>query len=221
MGERMKMLILLGGLHHDFDGFARTMKSLFEANDWSVETTYDLDVLMRLEKTDYQVVLSYTCLAKNTAGQEKPTPERLTDEQIHALGNWVQQGGGLLAAHCATAIGESNPELARLLGGNFISHPAPFTFTLYPVSDGHPITRAVPAFDVLDEFYIERCEPSVMIHMSADYQGATYPMVWSKREGRGRVVHIAPGHFADVWNHPHYQRLMLQAVNWLIEERAT
>ena len=215
----MNMLITLGGLYHDFDGFARVMKSLYEANGWSVESTYDLDVLSRLHEADYQVVLSYTCLSKNTPEQEKPTPARFSDEQVRGLASWVGHGGGLLAAHCATVIGESNPELARLLGGSFISHPAPFTFTVYPVSDGQPIANNVPAFDVHDEFYIERCEPSVAIHMSADYEGATHPMVWSKLEGGGRVVHIAPGHFADVWNHPLYQRLMIKAVDWLTEEQ--
>ena len=220
MDTRTKhMLILLGGLHHDFDGFGRAMKPVFETDDWSVESTYDLDVLTRLDEADYQVVLSYTCLSKNIPEQEKPTPERLTDEQIHGLSGWVQQGGGLLAVHCATVIGESNPDLARLLGGSFISHPAPLAFTVYPVSDGHPIISNVPPFDVHDEFYIERCEPSVAIHMSAEYEGATHPMAWSKPEGVGRVVHIAPGHFPDVWNHPHYQRLMIQAVHWLSEER--
>jgi type 1 glutamine amidotransferase len=220
MNTRAKhMLILLGGLHHDFDGFARVIKSLFEAEDWSVEATYDLDVLTRLSKANDQVVLSYICLLKNSPSQENPTPERLTDAQVHGLASWVQQGGGLLAVHCATVIGDSNPDLARLLGGSFISHPAPFTFTISPVSDGHPITKDVPAFEMYDEFYIERCEPSAAIHMSADYEGATYPMAWSRPEGVGRVVHIAPGHFPDVWNHPDYQRLMIQAVHWLTEER--
>ena len=220
MNTRAKhMLIILGGLYHDFDGFARAMQSLFEANDWSVEATYDLDVLKRLDKADYQVVLSFTCFSKNTPEQKVPTPERLTDEQVRGLAGWVQHGGGLLAVHCATVIGESDQELSRLLGGAFISHPAPLTFTVNPVSDKHPITSGVSAFDVYDEFYIERCESSVAIHMSAVYEGRSYPMVWSKPEGAGRVAHIAPGHFPEVWSHPLYQRLMIQAVNWLTEER--
>ena len=218
MDARVKrMLIILGGLYHDFDGFARAMKSLFETEQWSIETTYDLDVLTRLDHADYQVILSYTCFSKNTPGQEKPTPERLTDEQVSGLANWVQHGGGLLAAHCATVVGESNPDLERLLGGAFISHPAPVTFTVCPISDGHPITKDVMAFDVHDEFYIERCNPSVAIHLSAEYEGRTHPMAWSKPDGAGRVVHIAPGHFLEVWHHPLYQRLLIQAVNWLVE----
>jgi len=220
MSARAKhLLIILGDLYHDFDGFALAMTSLFEEDGWPVGATCDLDVLTRLDKADYQVVLSYTCLSKNIPEQAASTPERLTGEQVCGLADWVQNGGGLLAIHSATVIGESDPELSRLLGGAFISHPAPFTFAVDPVSDEHPITSGVPAFDVYDEFYIERCEPSVAIHMTAIYEGKTYPMVWSKPEGAGRVAHIAPGHFPEVWKHPLYQRSMIQAVNWLTEER--
>lgn len=220
MSARTKrILIILGGLYHDFDGFACAMASLFEAEGWTVEATYDLDVLKRLDSVGCQVVLSYTCLSKNGPEQEKATPERLTGEQVSALAGWVQSGGALLALHCATVLGESGPELAQLLGGRFISHPKPFTFTIYPVFGQHPIIDGVPALDVYDEFYIERCEPSVEIHMVAVNEGIAHPMVWSKQEGIGRVAYIAPGHFPEVWNLLPYQRLMIQAINWLTEER--
>src|SRR3972149_4298904 len=124
MNTRAKyILIILGGLYHDFDGFARAMKLLFEADDWSVEATYDLDVLTRLDKKECQVVLSYTCLSKNSPEQETPTPERLTDEQVHGLAGWGQHGGGLLAGYCATGVGGSNFDLARRLGGYFFFPP--------------------------------------------------------------------------------------------------
>ena len=210
-----RILILLGGRYHDFDGFARAMAPIYEAEGWPIEATYDLDVLTCLDKVGCEIVLVYTCFSKNEPDQAERTPERLTDEQVRGLADWVQKGGALLAAHCATVVGESGPELGRLLGGTFISHPPPFTFTISPVSDEHPITRGVPAFDVYDEFYMERCEPSVKIHMIAVDQTVAHPMVWSKQEGAGRVVHIAPGHFPEVWNLRPYQRLMVQAVSWL------
>lgn len=214
-----RLLILLGGLYHDFDGFARAMTSLFETEGWSVEATYDLDVLTCLDRANYQVVLTYTCLSKSRPEQEKATPERLTEEQVRGLMGWVQNGGALLAAHCGTVIGESHPDLGMLLGGRFISHPAPFNFTVYPLFGQHPITEGIPAFDVHDEFYIEHYESSVDIHMIAMQEGVAHPMVWSKQEGAGRVVHVAPGHFPEVWNLLPYQRLMIQAVNWLAEDR--
>jgi type 1 glutamine amidotransferase len=141
----------------------------------------------------------------------------LTNEQVRGLTDWVRNGGGLLTVHCATVVGESDPELRRLFGGEFRSHPAPFTFTVHPVATAHPITSGVAAFDVYDEFYIEECEPSVAIHMFAVYNGASYPMVWSKLEGAGRVAHIALGHFPEVWKLAPYQRLLTQAADWLTE----
>jgi type 1 glutamine amidotransferase len=66
------------------------------------------------------------------------------------------------------------------------------------------------AFEILDEFYIQKYDPCVEIHMIALYQGVAYPMVWSRTEGNGRVACVAPGHFSHFWSHPSYQRLMLQ-----------
>ena len=212
------ILILLGGMWHDFDGFVNVMKPVFEAEGCQVEATYDLDVLTRLNQSCCDLVLSYTCLFKHRQGYDDIGPEKLTDEQVHGLTRWVRRGGGLLAAHAATVIGDSRPELGTLFGGVFDSHPEPFTFSIYPLSGEHPITTGIQAFDVYDEFYIQKYDPSVELHMTAIYQNVAYPMAWSKPEGKGRVAHVAPGHFPEVWKHPAYQRLMLQTAKWLIKD---
>ncbi len=192
------------------------MVSLFEPEGYIVEATYDLETLTRLGQLDYQLVLSYTCLAKHRPGQNDSGPEKLTDEQIAGLVQWVRAGGALLAAHCATVIGDSGAELRRLLGGAFVSHPPPFTFTVYPAYSAHPISAGIEAFTVYDEFYIEAHEPSVDVHLLAIHEGVAYPMGWSKEEGQGRVAHIALGHFPEVWNLAPYRQLMRQAANWLL-----
>ncbi len=214
--KKKSILILLGGMWHDFDGFARVMKPVFEAEGYQVESTYDLDALKRLEQVGCDLLLSYTCLSKHRQGYADAGPEKLTAAQVSGLRRWVRQGGALLGAHAATVIGDSNPRLGRLLGGVFLSHPEPFAFTIYPLSGEHPITSGIPAFEVLDEFYIQEVDPAVTIHMVAVYQGTAYPMVWSRTAGRGRVACVAPGHFLQVWNNPTYQRLMLQTAGWLL-----
>jgi type 1 glutamine amidotransferase len=201
---------------HDFDGFANAMKPVFEAEGCKVEATYDLDVLIRLDRAGYDLVLSYTCLFKHRERYDDTGPEKLTDDQVRALTRWVRSGRALLAAHAATCIGDSTLDLGALFGGVFVSHPEPFTFTVYPLSGEHPITAGIQAFDVHDEFYIQKYDPSVAIHMAAIYQNVAYPMVWSRPEVKGRVAHVAPGHFPEVWNHAAYQRLMLQTASWLV-----
>jgi type 1 glutamine amidotransferase len=210
------ILILLGGMWHDFDGFASAMKPVFEAEGCRAEATYDLDALTRLDQMNCDLVLSYTCLFKHRQGYDDGGPEKLTDEEVHGLRRWVRNGGALLAVHASTCIGDSSPELGFLLGGVFVSHPERFTFTVYPLSGEHFITADIQAFEIHDEFYIQKYHPAVEIHMAALYQNVAYPMVWSRHEGKGRVAHVAPGHFPEVWNHAAYQRLMLQTAGWLI-----
>ncbi|HLO17075.1 MAG TPA: ThuA domain-containing protein [Anaerolineales bacterium] len=211
------ILFLLGGMWHDFDGFTNAMKPIFEAKGYRVESTYDLDILMCLDRGNYDVLLSYTCLTKHRPDYDDSGPEKITDDQLLGLTRWMREGGSLLAAHSATVIGDSNPELGRLLGGVFISHPQPFTFTVIPLSGEHPITADLEEFEIHDEFYIQKYDPTVEIHMATLYQGRLHPMVWSRTEGKGRVVHVAPGHFPEVWHHPMYQKLMLQTADWLTE----
>ena len=214
--KKKSILILLGGMWHDFDGFASVMQPVFETEGYRVESTYDLDVLRRLGQVGCDLLISYTCLSKHRQGYDDAGPEKLTGDQVSGLTRWVRQGGGLLAAHAATVIGNSSPRLGRLLGGVFLSHPEPFPFSIYPLSGEHPITSGIPAFEVLDEFYIQEVDPAVNIHMVAMNQGVAHPMVWSRTAGSGGVACVAPGHFPHVWKDPVYQRLMLQTAGWLL-----
>lgn len=212
------VLILLGGLWHDFDGFASAMQALLMPHGFQVEATYDLDRLSNLEEHHYDVVISYTCLSPHREGYNDISPEKLTNAQIDGLTGWVRNGGALLAVHSATVMGESDPALGELIGGVFVSHPPPFAFTVYPIFEEHPITTGIEAFAVHDEFYMEMHTPDVQIHMVAFDRGVAYPMAWSKTEGQGRVAHIAPGHFREIWKFKPYQQLLLQTIDWLLEK---
>lgn len=213
------VLILLGGLWHDFDGFTSAMQSLLNPHGFQVEATYDLDSLLHLEKGHYNLVISYTCFSPHREGLNDTSPERLTDAQFEGLANWIRNGGAFLAAHAATVIGESDAALGELIGGVFVSHPPAFTFSVHPVFGEHPITMGIEAFTVHDEFYMETHTSAVQVHMVAFDRGLAYPMVWSKTEGQGRVAHIAPGHSREVWDLKPYQQLLLQTIDWLMEQK--
>lgn len=214
-----RVLLLLGGQWHDFEGFARAMSALLEPEGVQVEATYDLDRLLQLGENKYDIVLSYTCFTSDEEGGQGAS-DRLSQAQFGNLAGWVQGGGALLAAHAATVIGESDPALGELIGGIFVSHPPQFAFTVYPMFGEHPITAGIEAFTVHDEFYIERPTPDVQVHMVAFDRGVAYPMAWSRSEGRGRVAHIAPGHSDVVWSLAPYRQLFLQTLAWLVEREA-
>jgi hypothetical protein len=208
-----QMRILLGGKHHDFDGFAAAITPIYQHAGYQVEATYDRDMLLGLADAPVNVILLYTCFGRS--GENDQANEGLTAAHTEALANWVQNGGGLLAAHAATVSGQTDAAFRRLVGGAFVSHPPQFTFTLYPMFEAHPITGGVESFAVHDEFYIQHYDPGIEVHMAAFDRGVGHPMVWSRAEGEGRVAHIAVGHGPRTWRLDPYQQLMAQAAAWL------
>jgi type 1 glutamine amidotransferase len=212
MGKRI--LMILGGTWHDFDGFAAAMTPVFEKAGHAVDATYDLDALTRIAERRYDLVLLNTCIGE-VRQDDGPVAPGLTDSQAESLAGWVRGGGGLLAVHAATVAGQTNSTLRALVGSVFVEHPPQFSFTVYPLYEEHPITAGVDAFTVHDEFYVQAYDDTVAIHAIALDRGVAHPMVWSKSEGRGRVAYIAMGHGPEVWGIEPYQRLMLQAIEWL------
>ena len=83
--NKKNVLILLGGLRHDLDGFASAMQALLEPHGFQVDATYDLDILLRLDEHRYDVVISYTCFSPHREGFNDITPKKLTNAQIDGL----------------------------------------------------------------------------------------------------------------------------------------
>ena len=212
MGKRV--LMILGGTWHDFDGFAAALKPVFKRARFRVKATYKLDALTQLDGSRYDLVLLNTCIGERRE-DGGPTAPGFTDRQVESLTRWVRGGGGLLAVHAATVAGQSSPALHALLGGVFVTHPPQFSFTVYPLHKEHPITAGIEAFAIHDEFYVHAYDDTASIHMVALDRGVAHPMVWSKREGRGHVAYIAMGHGPEVWKLAPYRQLLLQSIDWL------
>ena len=212
MGKRV--LMVLGGTWHDFDGFAAAMRPVFKRARLKVKATYEPDALTQLDGSRYDLVLINTCIGERRE-DDGPTAPGFTDRQVESLTRWVHSGGGLLAVHAATVAGQSSPALRALLGGVFVTHPPQFNFTVYPLYAEHPITAGIDAFTVRDELYVQEYDRFVEIHAVALDRGVAHPMVWNRSEGKGRVAYIAMGHGPEVWGLEPYQRLMLQAIEWL------
>ena len=210
-----RILVILGGMWHDFDGFTRAVTPPLEAAGHTVEATLDLDRLTGAGLQDIDVVLSYTSLSRHREGGDDTGPEALTEAQTNGLATWVREdGGGLVAVHAATVSGYPNPAMRRLIGAVFVSHPPQYSFMVYPMGEEHAITSGIEAFSVKDEFYVQSYDADIEIHMVAMDRSVAYPMVWSKRGGSGRVAGIAMGHGEAVWRLPPYQQLIRQAVDW-------
>ncbi len=212
-----RALIILGGIWHDFKGFTAYVTPLLQAAGFEVQSTYDMDELLILSQRGYDLVVSDTGFGEYRDGRPSEGAAYLSEAQAQAWTDWVRTGGRVLGVHSATVCGtQVNPIQVSLLGARFLQHPPQFSFMVYPVLPAHPITAGVEAFAVKDEFYMQEFEPGLDVHMVAMDRGLAYPMVWSRREGSGRVAIIAMGHSDQVWNLPSYSKLVTQAISWVM-----
>ncbi len=153
-------------------------------------------------------------LAKsNNASSGDETPW-MTDEMQAAFGAYVRRGNGLLAIHSGTAGYLETPLLRNLLGGVFTHHPEPCPVHFEPL-DGHPLTAGVAAFGAQDEHYfMAMSDPQADVFLMSRSAHGQQPAGWRRREGQGRVAVLTPGHTPEVWQHPSFQTLLLNCLQW-------
>jgi type 1 glutamine amidotransferase len=134
----------------------------------------------------------------------------------NVLRDFVRAGGGLVAVHSGTASYKEVPAVRGLLGGVFDHHPPPCPVTVEPVA-GHRLTAGVSIpFTIHDEHYqMIMDDPTVEIILRSRSEHGVQPAGWTRREGKGRVAVLTPGHFPAVWLHKSMQRLLANALNWV------
>ncbi|MCL2356043.1 MAG: ThuA domain-containing protein [Defluviitaleaceae bacterium] len=155
-----------------------------------------------------------------------------TDAVQNAFVKYVEAGGGLLVTHSGTVPGEDNDTsvLDGLIGCKFVFHP-----NNCPVTCGilkpHPVTEGVGMFCEEDEHYQIEILADVDI-LAASYSAAQgtpekyesepyfnapaniAPCVYVRTQGKGRICVLTPGHVAEVWRNPEFQKLLGNAVRW-------
>jgi len=142
----------------------------------------------------------------------------MTDAQQQAIWDFVNNGGGFLALHNAQGIYPPGGLYYKLFGGDYGGHPPPYTFTVRIENKNHPVTAGVEDFEVFDEqhmvkYYLDR-EHLLMRSIARDNTEAAAG--WWREMGKGRFCYLAPGHTPEALGHPMMQKLIRNAVNWVL-----
>ena len=170
-----------------------------DARDWSAE-----------KMAVYPLVI----LTKSNNVSSSDQSAWMTEEAQSAFVDYVRQGNGLLAIHSGTAGYQETPLLRSLLGGVFTHHPEQCEVTVQPESN-HPLTTGVDPFTLKDEHYFMAMDDSrADIFLKTCSEHGEQPAGWRRMEGAGRVAVLTSGHNLEVWLHPSYQRMILNALRW-------
>lgn len=216
-GGQAKILLVLGGAWHDFEGFSRAILPVLSQAGHQVETTYDHTSLEHLDELAPDLVMIYTSLGNASDG--KRVGNDFTPAQADALSRWVERGNALVGIHSASVAGKSLTAYHQLLGGRFESHPPQCQFTVTPRHDPHPITAGIGAFQVHDELYFHDSMGDGEVLAATVHEGQLHPMLWTRRHGTGAVAYFAPGHDAKVWNLPEFRTITTRCVQWALASR--
>lgn len=151
-------------------------------------------------------------------GFDEPHVKWMTEEQQRAIWDFVHNGGGFLALHNSHGIYPPGGLYYKLFGGDYGGHPPPETFTIRVENKHHPVTQGVEDFETFDEQHLSKYdldrEQLLLRNISRGNKSA--PAGWWRELGKGRFVYLAPGHTPEALNHPMTERLIRNAIRWLL-----
>ena len=218
----VRVLLVLGsGPPHDIRKLAPVLDKLLEdvggmtvthlepPKDKSPSDPAHLRKLADLKRADYDVLVFYT------------VGHKLDDVQERALEKFVEDGGGIVALHGASASFGNSQVWLRLVGARFAGHYKSLHKLNVVIADPkHPITAGVEPFTITDEEYnhnfakVERHVLASFRERPEGSKGKNNDIMWTREVGKGRVVYNALGHGKDAWENPAWQKLTVQSIFW-------
>ena len=143
----------------------------------------------------------------------------ITPSQEKALLDFVEGGKGLVAVHCASAMFGNSEKYIAMVGGAFQRHGTG-DFTADIILPDHPIMQGIKPFVTWDETYVHNKHNPVdrtVLMERVDAEGKE-PYTWVRTQGKGRVFYTAYGHDERTWGKPEFQRMLQNAVVWVVDE---
>jgi type 1 glutamine amidotransferase len=172
---------------------------LTDGGQWSLEQLLDYSVVV-IAKANHRCATNQSpWLTAGTQG---------------ALDEFVQSGGGLFLIHGGTCY-KDWPLMRSLTGGAFLRHPDQCPVTIEPTRV-HSLTAGVSSFVITDEHYFMTLDAKdADVFLETRSKHGVQPAGWTRREDKGRICVLTPGHNVEVWLHPEFQKLLRNGLNWL------
>ena len=176
-----------------------------ELEDFETEVSHDKEMLANGQLEPYDICILCTTVGELTAAQEQ------------GVADFVDNGKNLLGVHSATVINENHTRYIDLIGGRFIHHSPYHEFQVKIEVEEHPITRGLEDFKITDELYVlDRPPEGANILATALWEDKAQPILYTKSYGKGKVLYNALGHDEAAYNHPVFQKLMIQGIQWIM-----
>ncbi len=219
--KRPHALVLIGDQPHEPGHIEVGLRPVFTATGVVPHFAVDVRALSAENLARVQLLVILRDGLMRPQAPDQPDYVWMTHEQEQAVVDFVHRGGGFLNLHNSMGLYPEDGPYLRLVGGRYIGHGPLERFRVEVVDHDHPVTRGVEDFSVADEQHTPPYDEKrvhLLLRNRSD-NGETAAAGWAYEPGKGRLCHLANGHTRESLAHPMYQRLMQNAVRWLLEKR--
>jgi type 1 glutamine amidotransferase len=155
-------------------------------------------------------------------------PAALTEAQKAKFLSLFEQGTGLVVLHHALASFQAWPDYERIIGGRYpqppkgqpavsdrVGYQHDVTLTVNVADNAHPITAGLAPFSIRDEIYWGfRTGLDVKPLLTTEHAQSGNPLMWTRKEGRSRVVYLQLGHDRHAYENPAFRTLVERSITW-------
>lgn len=211
--KKLNILVITGG--HGFDE-----KSFFEMFDSFQDITYTRLVqpeantqLGTIDPKTYDAIVFYDM------------PKSITEQDKTIYYKLLKLGKGLVFLHHSQCSYQAWEGFKTIVGGKYYeekntpqtsTYQHDVTFTVKISDPKHPVTRGLKDFEILDEVYGNtEVLPGVTPLLTTDHPQSSKTIGWTHQIEKSRIVYIQPGHDKNSYFNPNYQKLVLQAIEFV------
>jgi len=208
-----------GFRHQSIPNAVKALKDLADTHVFSVYTTEDATIFNDKSLADYDVIV-----------MASTTGDILSDDQKDAFMRFVQSGKGVVGIHSATDTEYNWGWYAKLIGGQFKSHPAQQTARIKVVDQNHPATYHLnKRWLWTDEWYnFKNFNEDVKVLLQVDEtsydagskngkfmgMGEIHPVSWYHEYDGGRIFYTALGHVEAAYEDADFLQHLYGGIWW-------
>ena len=212
--KKLHILVVTGG--HDFD-----RKSFFEMfvsfQDISYTELKHPEANLQLGLIDpktFDAVVFYDM------------PKAISEKEKESYFKLLKLGKGLVFLHHSLCSYQQWDEYKDIVGGKYheeknspqsSTYQHDVNFTVKIASPKNHVTRGIKDFEILDEVYGNtEVLPGVTPLLTTNYPQSSKTIGWTHKIENSRIVYIQPGHDKNAWFNPNYQKLVRQAIAYVV-----
>jgi len=213
------VLVICDDYWHPAEVIERGFRGL-KQNDFSFEFVTDpKDILTPEMLKSFPVIANCKANMISSSNQSPWFETGVAEVGVAEFDAYIKEGGGFLSLHSANTAKEKTG-YALLAGNIFLGHP-PRCAIEVKILGPHPIVEGIQDFSIRDEHYRIECfaENATPLFSTHSETGGTQTGAYALERGKGRLCVMTPGHILSVWQHPSYQRLLINALNWCAKRK--